>query len=86
MNIIAKIKAIHKLISAELKNIYSYTHTENIYKNINNYVCRDIRPEEEAIMEHRFTPYQTGEHKIVATFTSKQLLDITGSATLDIID
>lgn len=47
---------------------------------------RDIRPEEEVIMEHRFTPYQAGEHKIVVTFTSKQLLDITGSAILDITE
>lgn len=53
---------------------------------VNKIPYRDVRPEEEVIMEHRFTPYQSGEHKIVATFTSKQLLDITGSTILDVIE
>lgn len=47
---------------------------------------RDIGPEENIYVEHQLVPQKPGEQQIVATFTSKQLLDITGCATVDVLD
>ena len=47
---------------------------------------RDIEPEEDVYVEHQLVPQQAGQQKIVATFTSKQLVDITGSISVDVLD
>lgn len=47
---------------------------------------RDVEPEEEVYVEHQLVPQKSGPQKIIATFTSKQLLDITGSASIDVLD
>ncbi|KZC05406.1 PREDICTED: hemocyte protein-glutamine gamma-glutamyltransferase-like [Dufourea novaeangliae] len=47
---------------------------------------RDVGPEEDVYVEHQLVPQKSGPQKIIATFTSKQLLDITGSAAIDVLD
>ncbi|XP_066591017.1 hemocyte protein-glutamine gamma-glutamyltransferase-like [Prorops nasuta] len=47
---------------------------------------RDVEPEEEVHVEHQLIPQKSGNQKIVATFTSKELLDITGSASIEVLD
>lgn len=47
---------------------------------------RDVGPEQDVYVEHQLVPQKPGEQKIIATFTSKQLVDITGSATVDVLD
>ncbi|XP_073987907.1 hemocyte protein-glutamine gamma-glutamyltransferase-like [Rhodnius prolixus] len=44
--------------------------------------CRDISPGEVYSYTESFHPRRPGETKIVATFTSKQLVDVIGSATV----
>jgi hypothetical protein len=38
------------------------------------------------IVEHSFTPQRAGRQKLVGTFTSKELLDITGSTEIEIFE
>ena len=45
---------------------------------------RDVGPEEEVRVEHQLVPQKAGPQKIIATFTSKELTDITGSAAVDV--
>lgn len=45
---------------------------------------RDIRPKEVVRITVPITPLNVGEFKIVATFTSTELTDITGRAKLDV--
>ncbi|XP_043468472.1 hemocyte protein-glutamine gamma-glutamyltransferase-like [Leptopilina heterotoma] len=45
---------------------------------------RDVAPEENIYVEHELVPQKSGPQKIVATFTSKQLVDITGSISVDV--
>uniref|UniRef100_A0A1B6D4M4 Transglutaminase-like domain-containing protein n=1 Tax=Clastoptera arizonana TaxID=38151 RepID=A0A1B6D4M4_9HEMI len=47
---------------------------------------RNVGPEEEARIEHLFTPIQSGEFKVIATFKSKELIDITGNDTIEIFE
>jgi transglutaminase 1 len=47
---------------------------------------RDVGPEEDVYVEHQLVPQKPGEQKIIATFTSKELVDITGCATVDVLD
>jgi len=47
---------------------------------------RDVQPEEEVIVEHSFTPQRAGRQKLVGTFSSKELLDITGSTEIEILE
>nr|CAD7411873.1 unnamed protein product [Timema poppensis] len=47
---------------------------------------RDIRAGELVVLEHRFTPMRAGAQKLVATFSSTELLDITGAASIDVYD
>nr|CAD7442811.1 unnamed protein product [Timema bartmani] len=46
----------------------------------------DIRAGELVVLEHRFTPMRAGAQKLVATFSSTELLDITGAASIDVYD
>lgn len=45
---------------------------------------RDIDPEEDVHVEHQLVPQKEGGQKIIATFTSTELVDITGCAIVDI--
>ncbi|XP_060814180.1 hemocyte protein-glutamine gamma-glutamyltransferase-like [Bombus pascuorum] len=47
---------------------------------------RDIEPEEDVYVEHQLIPQKAGAQKIIATFTSKELVDVTGSAAIDVLD
>jgi len=47
---------------------------------------RDVGPEEDVYVEHQFVPQKFGEQKIIATFTSKELVDITGCTTVDVLE
>lgn len=47
---------------------------------------RDVDPEEDVYVEHQLVPQKSGPQKIIATFTSKELVDITGSAAIDVLD
>nr|QVD39275.1 Hemocyte protein-glutamine gamma-glutamyltransferase [Schistocerca gregaria] len=47
---------------------------------------RDVEPEEEVTFQQRFTPAKAGEHKLVGTFSSKELVDITGALAFDVFD
>nr|CAD7195290.1 unnamed protein product [Timema douglasi] len=47
---------------------------------------RDIRAGELVVLEHRFTPMRAGAQKLIATFSSTELLDITGAASIDVYD
>ncbi|XP_003707216.3 hemocyte protein-glutamine gamma-glutamyltransferase-like isoform X1 [Megachile rotundata] len=47
---------------------------------------RDVEPEEDVYVEHQLVPQKPGPQKIIATFTSKELVDITGSAAIDVLD
>lgn len=47
---------------------------------------RDVEPEEDIYVEHQLVPQKGGSQKVIATFTSKQLVDITGSAAIDVLD
>lgn len=47
---------------------------------------RDVEPLEDVSVEHQLVPRKSGPQKIVATFTSKQLIDVTGSASVDVLD
>ncbi|KAG7205076.1 hypothetical protein KM043_005453 [Ampulex compressa] len=47
---------------------------------------REVAPEEEVYVEHQLVPQKSGEQKIIATFTSKELVDITGSASVEVLD
>ncbi|XP_043498995.1 hemocyte protein-glutamine gamma-glutamyltransferase-like [Polistes fuscatus] len=47
---------------------------------------RDVGPLEEVYVEHQLVPQKPGEQKIIATFASKELVDITGSATIEVLD
>ncbi|KAG5310071.1 TGMH glutamyltransferase, partial [Acromyrmex insinuator] len=47
---------------------------------------RDVGPEENVYVEHQLVPQKPGEQKIIATFTSKELVDITGCATVDVLE
>jgi len=38
------------------------------------------------IVEHSFTPQRAGRQKLVGTFSSKELLDITGSTEIEILE
>ncbi|RLU19411.1 hypothetical protein DMN91_007968 [Ooceraea biroi] len=49
-------------------------------------VFRDVEPEEDVYVEHQLVPQKPGEQKIIATFTSKELVDITGCATVDVLE
>lgn len=45
---------------------------------------RDIEPLEDVRVEHRFSPLRSGKHKLIGTFSSKELIDITGSADMEV--
>ncbi|XP_069699505.1 hemocyte protein-glutamine gamma-glutamyltransferase-like [Periplaneta americana] len=47
---------------------------------------RDVLPEEEVKLESSLTPQRSGKQKLVATFSSKELVDITGSANIEVFD
>ncbi|CAK9825429.1 Hemocyte protein-glutamine gamma-glutamyltransferase [Anthophora retusa] len=47
---------------------------------------RDVEPEEDVYVEHQLVPQKSGPQKIIATFTSKELVDITGSAAVEVLD
>lgn len=47
---------------------------------------RDIDPEEDIYVEHQLIPQKAGSQKIIATFTSKELVDVTGSAAIEVLD
>lgn len=47
---------------------------------------RDVGPEEDVYVEHQLVPQKSGEQKIIATFTSKELVDITGCATVAVLE
>ncbi|XP_043784333.1 hemocyte protein-glutamine gamma-glutamyltransferase-like [Apis laboriosa] len=47
---------------------------------------RDVDPEEDVYVEHQLIPQKSGSQKIIATFTSKELVDVTGSAVIDVLD
>ncbi|XP_017761962.1 PREDICTED: hemocyte protein-glutamine gamma-glutamyltransferase-like, partial [Eufriesea mexicana] len=47
---------------------------------------RDVEPEEDVYVEHQLVPQRAGSQKIIATFTSKELVDVTGSTTVDVYD
>lgn len=47
---------------------------------------RDIAPEEEVRVEHSVVAQRPGPQRIIATFTSKELTDITGSASIDVLE
>ena len=47
---------------------------------------KDVGPEEDVYVEHQLVPQKPGEQKIIATFTSKELVDITGCATVDVLE
>ncbi|XP_029165902.1 hemocyte protein-glutamine gamma-glutamyltransferase-like [Nylanderia fulva] len=47
---------------------------------------RDVDPEEDVYVEHQLVPQKSGEQKIIATFTSKELVDIIGCATVDVLE
>jgi transglutaminase 1 len=49
-------------------------------------VFRDVQPEEEVKVEHSFTPQRAGRQKLVGTFSSKELVDITGSVEIEVFD
>ncbi|XP_033341899.2 hemocyte protein-glutamine gamma-glutamyltransferase [Megalopta genalis] len=49
-------------------------------------VFRNVQPEEHIYVEHQLIPQKSGSQKIIATFSSKQLVDITGSASVDVLD
>nr|XP_033341897.1 hemocyte protein-glutamine gamma-glutamyltransferase-like [Megalopta genalis]XP_033341898.1 hemocyte protein-glutamine gamma-glutamyltransferase-like [Megalopta genalis]XP_033341899.1 hemocyte protein-glutamine gamma-glutamyltransferase-like [Megalopta genalis]XP_033341900.1 hemocyte protein-glutamine gamma-glutamyltransferase-like [Megalopta genalis]XP_033341901.1 hemocyte protein-glutamine gamma-glutamyltransferase-like [Megalopta genalis] len=49
-------------------------------------VFRNVEPEEHIYVEHQLIPQKSGSQKIIATFSSKQLVDITGSASVDVLD
>lgn len=46
---------------------------------------RDIRPKESIRITVPVTGYEKGQFKIVATFTSKQLSDVTGSLVVNVL-
>jgi transglutaminase 1 len=37
-------------------------------------------------VEHSFTPQRSGRQKLVGTFSSKELVDITGSADIEVFE
>ena len=43
---------------------------------------RDVKPEELVQVEHQFVPKRAENQTIVATFTSNELIGITGSASV----
>lgn len=45
---------------------------------------RDIRPGELVQYNETFVPRRQGERKIVATFTSRQMSEIAGSASVNV--
>lgn len=47
---------------------------------------RDVEPEEDVYVEHQLVPQRAGSQKIIATFTSKELVDVTGSTNVDVYD
>lgn len=47
---------------------------------------RDINPEELATVQVILMPSTAGQQKLVATFSSKELIDITGSVTVEVFD
>lgn len=47
---------------------------------------RDVGPGELVHVEHQLVPQKAGKQQIIATFTSKQLVDVTGSASVEVFD
>ncbi|XP_067009336.2 hemocyte protein-glutamine gamma-glutamyltransferase [Anabrus simplex] len=47
---------------------------------------RDVNPQEEVKLEHRFMPQKSGSLTLIGTFYSKELLDITGSAKMEVYE
>lgn len=45
---------------------------------------RDVRPGELVTFNETFVPRRQGERKIVATFTSRQMSEITGSSSVNV--
>lgn len=45
---------------------------------------RDVDPEEFVYAEHQLVPQKSGQQKIVATFSSNELIDIIGSAVVEV--
>ncbi|XP_029050164.2 hemocyte protein-glutamine gamma-glutamyltransferase-like [Osmia bicornis bicornis] len=80
-------------ISLRFKNPLKRTLTEckfnyagpGLSKN-KTLMFRDVEPEEDVYVEHQLVPQKSGAQKIIATFTSKELVDITGSAAIDVLD
>ncbi|XP_044019930.1 hemocyte protein-glutamine gamma-glutamyltransferase-like isoform X1 [Aphidius gifuensis] len=46
---------------------------------------RDVEPLEEVRIQHQFIPQKEGKQKIIATFTSKELDDVTGSVEVEVL-
>ncbi|GLH05666.1 Annulin [Gryllus bimaculatus] len=46
---------------------------------------RDVKPLEDVTLEYEVTPIKEGNLKLIATFYSKELVDISGSATVDVV-
>lgn len=49
-------------------------------------VFRNVQPEEDVKVEHSFTPHSAGRQKLVGTFSSKELVDITGSIQIEVFE
>ncbi|XP_076766977.1 hemocyte protein-glutamine gamma-glutamyltransferase [Xylocopa sonorina] len=47
---------------------------------------RDVEPEEDVYVEHQLVPQKAGPQTIIATFTSKELVDVTGSTVVEVFD
>ncbi|XP_015109544.1 hemocyte protein-glutamine gamma-glutamyltransferase [Diachasma alloeum] len=45
---------------------------------------RDVGPLEDVRVEHQLVPQKAGQQKIIATFTSRQLVDVTGAVAVDV--
>ncbi|XP_046739313.1 hemocyte protein-glutamine gamma-glutamyltransferase-like [Diprion similis] len=47
---------------------------------------RDVAPGELVHVEHQLIPQKAGKQTIIATFTSKQLVDVTGSQSVEVFE
>ncbi|XP_046746451.1 hemocyte protein-glutamine gamma-glutamyltransferase-like [Diprion similis] len=47
---------------------------------------KDVAPSKMVHVIHQAVPYMDGKHNIVVTFTSKELCDVTGLATVEVIE
>lgn len=47
---------------------------------------RNIRAKEHVKVKTFFIPKSSGDHKLIATFISKELVDMTGAAKIEVLD